>query len=170
MFSTNAISRMLKGSVAGSIAAVLLAACGAATPAATLPAAEPQAVQVAQAAAPTAAPAAPTVAPAPAAAPTAAPAAPAEQPAAGGLAGLDDALLAQGQALFEKDAGGVGCASCHGMDGKGNESIGAPDIQGRTEAQIRSALSGVDMMTIVKVKPDEVKALAAYLKHLSTQP
>lgn len=106
---------------------------------------------------------------APAAEPTAAPAAPAGQPAAA-LEGLDDALLAQGQILFEKDAGGVGCASCHGMDARGNESIGAPDIQGRTEAQIRSALSGVDMMTVVKVKPDEIEALSAYLQHLSTQP
>lgn len=163
MFSMNSINRMLKRLGAGVAAAALLAACGAATPATTLPAAEQPAAPVAQAAAPTVAPVAP------AAEPTAAPAAPAGQPAAA-LEGLDDALLAQGQILFEKDAGGVGCASCHGMDARGNESIGAPDIQGRTEAQIRSALSGVDMMTVVKVKPDEIEALSAYLQHLSTQP
>lgn len=146
---------------AGLATALLLAACGAATPATTLPAAAPTAVPAAQVAAPTVAPVVPTVRP------TEAPAA--AQPAAG-LESLDDALLAQGQILFEKDAGGVGCASCHGMDATGNESIGAPNIQGKTDAQIRSALTGVDMMTPLKVKPDEIKAISAYLTHLSTQP
>ena len=157
--------------VAGVAAMALLAACGGATPATTPPARGPTGVPAAAVAAPTAAPVAPTAAPtaAPVAAPTEAPAAAEAQPAAG-LASLDDALLAQGQILFEKDAGGAGCASCHGMDARGNETIGAPNIQGRTDAQIRSALTGVDMMTPLKVKPDEIKALAAYLKHLSTQP
>lgn len=157
--------------IAGVAATALLEACGGATPATTLPASVPTVVPAAAVAAPTAAPVAPTVKPteAPIAAPTEAPAAAEAQPAAG-LASLDDALLAQGRILFEKDAGGVGCASCHGMDARGNEAIGAPDIQGRTDAQIRSALTGVDMMTPLKVKPDEVKAIAAYLNYLSTQP
>lgn len=156
---------------AGLATALLLAACGAATPATTLPAAAPTEAPAAQVAAPTVAPIAPTIKPteAPVAAPTEAPAAAEAQPAAG-LASLDDALLAQGRILFEKDAGGVGCASCHGMDARGNETIGAPNIQGKTDAQIRSALTGVDMMTPLKVKPDEIKAISAYLNYLSTQP
>jgi mono/diheme cytochrome c family protein len=43
--------------------------------------------------------------------------------------------LAQGKLIFEKTAGGVGCASCHALDGKGNGPAGlnAPNIRGKTE-------------------------------------
>lgn len=165
MFSPVALRRMA-GMTGAVLLAGMLAACGA-TPATTLPA--PTVAPVVQVTEPTTAPA-PTL-PAPTEAPVVVPTeAPAALPASGPAASLDDELLAQGQLLFEKTAGGVGCASCHGMDARGNESIGAPDIQGRTTAQIRTALSGVQMMSTVKVKPDEIKAIEAYLKHLSTQP
>ena len=38
-----------------------------------------------------------------------------------------------GQMLFEKAAGGVGCAMCHGLNARGGAQFNAPDIRGATE-------------------------------------
>ena len=78
-------------------------------------------------------------------------------------------LLALGKEVFEKKAGGVGCQSCHGIDGKGK--IG-PNIRGKTAENIRQALSTVDlMMEVVKnLDAQDIEAVAAYLKYLATQP
>lgn len=164
MFQRVAIRR-IAGVLGAGMLAGLLAACGAATPATTLPASVPTVAPAAQVVAPTAVPV-PTVAPKPtvAAKPTAAPAA---QPASGGATSLDADLVAQGKTLFVEQ---FACASCHGLDGTGNATIGAPNIQGKTDAQIRNAISGVQMMSHLKVKPAELKALSAFLKDLSTNP
>lgn len=104
------------------------------------------------------APPAPRIAPAPA--PTT-PVTPPPAPNAGDL-------LEKGKLLYEKTAGGVGCASCHGLDGKGG---GAPYIQGASKAQLRQALAGgAQAMTFIKLNDAEVDAVVAYLEYLSQQP
>jgi mono/diheme cytochrome c family protein len=76
--------------------------------------------------------------------------------------------------IFEKTAGGVGCAACHGLDGKGNGPAGvnAPNIRGKNEGDLRAAISGgVPMMTsVIKLNDDEIAAVVAYLQYLSEQP
>lgn len=76
-------------------------------------------------------------------------------------------LLAQGEEIFQKTAGGVGCQYCHGPDGKGK--IG-PNIRGKPEEAIQNALGLVLQMQIVKLNDQEIRAVAAYLKYLETQP
>ncbi|TAK74867.1 MAG: cytochrome c [Dehalococcoidia bacterium] len=80
-----------------------------------------------------------------------------------------DAVLVRGKEIFEKTAGGVGCAACHGMDGKGSSCIGAPANRGADEEQVRKALATVGMMSIVKLTDDEIKAVVAYLAVLGKQ-
>jgi mono/diheme cytochrome c family protein len=75
--------------------------------------------------------------------------------------------------VFEKTAGGVGCALCHGLDGKGEgiAGLGAPDIRGKKEAQVRGALiGGVPLMSFIKLSDEEITAVVAYLQYLNEQP
>lgn len=72
--------------------------------------------------------------------------------------------------LYEKTAGGTGCAICHGVDAKGNQVIGAPNNRGADEQLIWDALGRVPNMAYIRLSNDEVKALSAYLKFLATQP
>lgn len=90
-------------------------------------------------------------------------AAPAAQPANQSASDL----LAQGKLVFEKTAGGVGCAYCHGMDGKG---LIGPNIRGKTVENIRFQLANNPQMTFITLRDDEVQAAEAYLKYLLTQP
>lgn len=79
-------------------------------------------------------------------------------------------LLAEGKLVFEKTAGGVGCAFCHGPDGKGvgQAGQGAPDIRGRNEVQVRNALTGgVPLMSFIKLSDKEIDAVVAYLQYLN---
>lgn len=83
--------------------------------------------------------------------------------------------LALGKLVFEKTAGGVGCAYCHGLDGKGGgiSTPGgeAPDIRGAKEAQLRAALAGgVPLMTFIKLSEEELEAVTAYVQYLNEQP
>lgn len=89
----------------------------------------------------------------------------------------DDDLLAKGKLIFEKTAGGVGCASCHGLDGKGNPQAGIPANRGKTEGQLRQALEGitnelggVPPMAFIKLTDAEITAVVAYLRYLNEQP
>lgn len=82
----------------------------------------------------------------------------------------DSDILAQGKLIFEETAGGVGCASCHGMEGKGNTTVGAPDNRGATEAQVRQALVDVEMMRSIKLSDAEISAVTIYLQYLNEQP
>ncbi|MBI4301352.1 MAG: cytochrome c, partial [Chloroflexi bacterium] len=82
-------------------------------------------------------------------------------------------LLTKGKLIFEKTAGGVGCAHCHGLDGKGRGPAGiqAANIRSKNEGDIRAAIQGgVPMMSFIKLSDDEITAVAAYLQHLATQP
>lgn len=82
-------------------------------------------------------------------------------------------LIAKGKLIFEKTAGGVGCAYCHGLDGKGNgtSGAGAPDIRGASEAKARAALAGgAPLMSFIDLSEDELAAVLAYLQYLLTQP
>ncbi len=83
-------------------------------------------------------------------------------------AGGSSELLAKGKLIFEKTAGGVGCAYCHGLDGKGTGPAGlkAANIQGKTEDLVRYAMRELPMMAIVKLTDDEVTAVVAYLQTL----
>jgi len=75
--------------------------------------------------------------------------------------------------VFDKTAGGVGCAYCHGLDGKGGgiSGLGAPDIRDRKEAQVRGALTGgVPLMSFIKLNDAEITAVVAYLQYLNEQP
>ncbi|MBI4329580.1 MAG: cytochrome c [Chloroflexi bacterium] len=83
------------------------------------------------------------------------------------------ALLAQGKLLYEKTAGGLGCAYCHGLDGrgKGPAAMTAADIRGKDEGYVRRAIqSGVPIMAFIKLSDDEITAVAAYLQYLVDQP
>ncbi|MBI4313143.1 MAG: cytochrome c [Chloroflexi bacterium] len=81
-----------------------------------------------------------------------------------------DAVLERGKLIFDKTAGGIGCAACHGLDGKGNgpAKVNAPDIRSKTEADVRAAVAGgVPMMqAIIKLTDDEFAAVAAYIASL----
>lgn len=82
-------------------------------------------------------------------------------------------LFGQGKLVFEKTAGGVGCAFCHGPDGKGGgiSGLGAPDIRGAKEAKVRGALiGGVPLMSFIKLSDEEITAVVAYLQYLNEQP
>lgn len=134
---------------------------------ATLPAATPTVAPAATATATKAPVATPTAAPTAVAAATAT-----SQPTAPTGNGLS-AQLEQGKLIFEKTAGGVGCAFCHKIDGKGNgpANVNAPSIRGKTEADIRAAVAGgVPMMAIVKLTDAEFEAVAAYVAYLDTLP
>ncbi len=78
--------------------------------------------------------------------------------------------LALGKLLFEKTAGNVGCAFCHGMNGEGDgpSGIGAPANAGATMDRFEWALDGgeTDAMTFLKLTTAEKKAVVAYLQTL----
>jgi len=81
----------------------------------------------------------------------------------------DGALLERGRALFEVEAGGVGCAYCHGLDGKGSGPAGmaAADIAGADAARIQSAVNGgVDVMSFIELSRAELEAVTAWIQTL----
>ncbi len=88
-------------------------------------------------------------------------------------ASSNSALLAQGKLIFEKTAGGLGCAFCHGLDGRGvgPAQITAPNIRSKSEGDVRAAIQGgVAMMGFIKLTDEDITAVAAYLQYLATQP
>lgn len=89
-----------------------------------------------------------------------------QPPAAAGSDISSDAILEEGKLIFEKRAGNVGCAYCHGLDGKGKSEFGAPPIRGKTEEEVKAALATRIQMNIVKLNDQEIKAVVAYLKYL----
>ena len=87
-------------------------------------------------------------------------------------AGAAAALAAAGggRTIFEKTAGGMGCAFCHGMDARGAVQFNAPDIRGADEARIRSALAGVTQMSQIRLTDGEISAVVRHLQELNKQP
>lgn len=77
---------------------------------------------------------------------------------------------ANGKAIFEKTAGGVGCAACHGLDARGKRDLASPNIRGKTVSDILRALETRAQMRFINLSDDELEAVAAYLKVLNGQP
>lgn len=84
----------------------------------------------------------------------------------------DSVLAAQGQTVFMK-----GCFACHGMDGKGNKMIGAPNLTdkawlyGGSRKAIKDTLlhgrMGVMPAWMDKLGPDKIRVVANYVAGLS---
>ena len=79
-------------------------------------------------------------------------------------------LQARGRIVFEQTAGGVGCAACHGMDGKGSATLKTPDIRGVGEDRIRGALAAVALMKNIMLTDDEIAAVVEHLRVLNEAP
>lgn len=88
----------------------------------------------------------------------------------GAAAAAGGTLEARGKLIFEQTAGGVGCASCHGMDGAGLVALSTPDIRGADEARVRSALAGVAIMSRITLSEAELEAVLAHLQVLNRAP
>lgn len=71
-----------------------------------------------------------------------------------------------GKLIFEKTAGGVGCAMCHGETAEGD--IG-PAIQGADPAAIRSQLDSNEQMTFISLSDEEIEQVSVYLRYLHDQ-
>ncbi|NQW18271.1 MAG: hypothetical protein HQ478_12380 [Chloroflexi bacterium] len=88
--------------------------------------------------------------------------------------GFDKALLAAGKIIFEKTAGGVGCAFCHGLKGEGDgpSGLGAPPNRGKTLALFEEArLNGESgAMEFINLTKEEKIAVFEYVAWLGTQP
>ena len=84
-------------------------------------------------------------------------------------AGAQDATTANlehGKTLFFEEAGGIGCAACHGEDARG--AIGS-DIRGRSVKEIKAATNAVaDMQAagLDQLTNEEIDHVAAYLATL----
>ena len=74
------------------------------------------------------------------------------------------ALKAKGEEIYQRTAGGVGCKSCHGADGKGIPNT-APDVREASADDIKRALGG-DAMSFISLTEEEIEAVATYLKSL----
>jgi DNA-binding beta-propeller fold protein YncE/mono/diheme cytochrome c family protein len=94
---------------------------------------------------------------------------PAPKPAAAPAAAGGN-QLALGRTIFEKTAGGIGCAACHGMNGRGGVQFNAPDIRGADEMRVRAALTGVAFMSRIMLTDAEIAAVVAHLQELNQQP
>ncbi len=74
--------------------------------------------------------------------------------------------VAAGKLIFEETAGGVGCASCHGMDAQGDDG---PAIVGAPVDLIIAQFDNNENMTFIELTDEEVQQVAAYLAYLSEQ-
>lgn len=74
-----------------------------------------------------------------------------------------DPVAAAGKVIFEKTAGGVGCAACHGMTAEGD--IG-PNIVGRDSVAILDTLRVNAEMQFIQLTEEEIDQVAAYLRYL----
>jgi len=90
-------------------------------------------------------------------------------PAGAPPATVGDTLQARGRDVFERTAGGVGCASCHGIDGRGRAVLSTPDIRGVGEDRVRAAVAAVALMRNIRLTEDEIAAVAEHLRVLNQQ-
>jgi DNA-binding beta-propeller fold protein YncE len=90
--------------------------------------------------------------------------------AAAAPSGAGGTLQQRGRDIFERTAGGVGCASCHGMDGRGLAALSTPDIRGAGEDRVRPALDGgVPLMRNIRLTDEEIAAVVEHLRILNQQ-
>ncbi|MFQ5922348.1 MAG: c-type cytochrome [Anaerolineales bacterium] len=121
---------------------------------------------------PTAIPA-PTAIPEPTAAPTESEQEPAEIPMpdiptnTDSGSPSDDELVALGEELYQRTAGGIGCQACHGVDASGD--VG-PNILGKSAQTIQTQLESNEAMQFIILSDSEIQAVAAYLGWLESQP
>lgn len=82
--------------------------------------------------------------------------------------GLDDPLVVEGKLLYDETAGGIGCATCHGMEGTGDPDAGGVYIQGVLASTMYSAMNGgvEEMSEIFNLNAHEIAAIQAYLNYL----
>ncbi len=85
------------------------------------------------------------------------------------ISGEECPVARRGQLIFQRTAGGVGCASCHGNDSKGTQGPGSY-IRGRSAEGITFALNNVRLMSSIKLTLEEIADVADYLKYLEMQP
>lgn len=81
----------------------------------------------------------------------------------------DEDILARGRLIFEKTAGGVGCAMCHGLNALGDPAQGVPPNIGASVEMIEQALFDRPQMSFMSVTRDEVIAVSVYLQWLKEQ-
>ncbi len=81
----------------------------------------------------------------------------------------DPGVVARGRAIYEGTESGIGCAFCHGRDGRGKGNA-TPDIRGKTASEVLKALRTSPQMDTINLTEGEVRAVAAYLKVLDRQP
>ena len=77
-------------------------------------------------------------------------------------------VIERGEEIFQRTAGGVGCASCHGIDARGIHNSG-PQILEREAKGIQRALARVSQMGFISLTDDDLDAVAAYLQFLQSQ-
>lgn len=83
--------------------------------------------------------------------------------------GEDPFLL--GERIFLTEAGGgIGCATCHGLDGRGTVAAGSPPIRGKFAWEVQMALDNNPVMDFLSLNAEQVQAVATYLAWLDTQP
>ncbi len=76
-------------------------------------------------------------------------------------------LVAQGREVFEKTAGNIGCAACHGHFGMGDLGR-APNIRSADETRVKNSLAGVGAMRFFTLSAQEFQAVLSFLRHLAT--
>ncbi len=106
--------------------------------------------------------AASTAAPTTAAATTTTTAGPDPAPTSTGAADV----VALGEELYQRTAGGIGCQACHGTDGLGD--VG-PAVIGKDAATIKIQLETNEAMTFIVLSDAEIEAVAAYLAVLQAE-
>jgi mono/diheme cytochrome c family protein len=81
----------------------------------------------------------------------------------------NDDVLALGETLFQRLAGGYGCQECHGPDASGTTN--GPNITGASRSAITTALNGgiPDMDFSPKLTSDEIEAVYEYLLWLTSR-
>ncbi len=77
---------------------------------------------------------------------------------------LADPVLANGEEIYQKTAGGVGCQLCHGPDATG---LVGPNIVGKTADEIRFQFENNDQMKFIVLNNQEIEAVATYLQYLA---
>jgi len=82
-------------------------------------------------------------------------------------ASSDPAVIAEGEELFQRTAGGIGCAYCHTAAATGNPDLAAPDIRGKGYDAIVNQLVNNQNMSFIVLDNGQIEAIAAYLATLA---